>query len=124
MTSFSSICNGINNCPPINSFAPNNVKAFRIVKNVNLTDKDFKSYAELGQTAPRATAVQLCSISVYSSKAKAEHRLKINPYLGDKIACGILDNTAGKVSHPNQISGHFNWWAFDVIDRKIFFKVV
>lgn len=105
-------------CPPENAIDANGA-VFRVVKNEDLTSDDFLSHHEL-ETAITANPCSRCGVSVFNSFQKALHLQRMRPTLGNAIAEGNLNPSAGKMLLTIK-SGHIDWWSYDGVERQSFF---
>lgn len=93
----------------------------RIVKSHPPQEDDLKSHAELGL----ASAAPQCSrlgVSVFTSRDRACHRLKLSPHLGTMVASAALTADHGKLGTPNAKSGHCQWWPYAGVVRHTLFS--
>jgi hypothetical protein len=94
---------------------------FRILRAQTPTPEDFRTYAELG-LAPSAPDCARRSVSVFTSRERACHRLKLSPRLGTCVAEGTLDPSCGKMMVTKGKSGHIDWWPYEGVERHRYFK--
>ncbi|MBL8453263.1 MAG: hypothetical protein JNK97_11000 [Zoogloea sp.] len=71
---------------------------------------DLLTYLELG-LLPAADACKRASISLFSTRAQAQHRLDVSPHLGKFVASVSLTKAHGRVGKPSS-SGHIDWWPY------------
>ncbi len=97
------------NCPKadVNEF---DGTAYRVVRDNPPTKNDLLTYLELG-ILPAADACKRASISLFSTRAQAQHRLDVSPHLGKFVASVSLTKAHGRVGKPSS-SGHIDWWPY------------
>ena len=85
------------NCPKadVNEF---DGTAYRVVRDNPPTKNDLLTYLELG-LLPAADACKRASISLFSTRAQAQHRLDVSPHLGNFVASVSL-RSADSLSPP------------------------
>ena len=114
-------------CPPSSAGDAHGV-VFRFVANDPVNPGDFLSHYELG-LALQANPCRRCSLSVYKSQEIARTKLRglrmRNPKRAEKhIARGELTPAVGKPGQAGQDPDHYEWWAFDGVERHQSFRVV
>ena len=95
---------------------------YRVVQTDPPTRADLLTYLELN-LLPAADPCKRCSISLFSTLEKAQHRLEISPHLGKFVASVSLTTAHGKVSKPSS-SGHIDWWPYKGMRSPTDLKVV
>lgn len=96
--------------------------AYRVVRNDPPTGEDLLTYLELG-LLQNADPCKRGSISLFSTRDQAQHRLEISPHLGNFVASVSLTTAHGRVGKPSS-SGHIDWWPYVGMRNPADFKVV
>ena len=114
-------------CPPAAAADVDGI-VYRFVAKDPVDAEDFRSHHEL-KLALHANPCRRCSLSVYRSLEIARDRLRglrtRNPKRAEKhIAKGELTPDDGKLSQAGQDSDHYEWWAFDGVERHRTFQIV
>ena len=115
------------NCPPAEAADANGI-VFRFVANDPVHADDFRSHHEL-KLALQSNPCRRCSLSVYKSLEIARDRLRAlrtrNPKRAEKhLARGELTPADGKLSQAGRDSDHYEWWAFNSVERHRSFQIV
>ena len=100
------------NCPPL-PHSENPGVYYRLVEDArNLSDRDFKSFAELGRVSRTPAALcRDCSVSLFDSSERARNFLLNQPDFGQRqIARVNLAGNHGVVHKTDPRSGHIDWW--------------
>ena len=114
-------------CPPSAAGDASGV-VFRFVASNPIVPGDFLSHHELG-LAPRANPCSRCSLSVFDNREAARSSLKSlrNRYpdrFGRHIAQGVLNADLGKMKQAGSNASHWEWWAYEGIERHEPFLIV
>jgi len=101
---------------------------FRFVANDPIDPGDFLSHHER-KLALQSNPCRRCSLSVYKSLEIARDRLRglrtRNPKRAEKhVARGELTRDDGKLGQAGQDPDHYEWWAFDGVERHRTFQIV
>lgn len=110
-------------CPPPDA-APAQGTVYRIVREVPLTARDFRTAQELGR-ARSASACLRCGLSVLRTLADARHQCALFPALGDRMATAELRPPHGRTKLTRgKVPTHTTWWPALGVDRDSLFRVV
>jgi hypothetical protein len=114
-------------CPPEAAVDASGV-VFRFVTNNPVDPGDFQSHHELG-LARTANPCSRCSLSIFDDKDAARTKLKqlrgrYPDRFGLHIAEGTLTAEFGKMKQDGGNRSHFEWWAYDGVERHRPFRVV
>ncbi|MBV4422385.1 hypothetical protein [Clostridium tyrobutyricum] len=117
-------------CPPAQA-EQKKVKVYRLVEKENITQKDFKSYVELGNkfNPTRNPKYGEYALSVNTNYDELCNSVKSVPYLKKRfkyIATGQTYICTGVVCHDkskNQPS-HHDWWLYEEALPHKYFKIV
>lgn len=107
-------------CPPSDAVDAEG-QFFRIVKGKQCTPDDFLTQAEKGK-ALRGCPCLRVGLSILCDMESAKHYRDVYPYLGERIASGLLNPTRGKIKSSGH--GHVTWWSFSNVVRHSLFSVV
>lgn len=115
------------NCPPTAAMDANGV-VFRFATKSPVDPHDFLSHSELG-LAPRSQPCRRCGLSVYRNLASARRKLRelrdrLPDRFGPHIAEGTLFAEHGKIKQEGKDLDHYEWWAYDGIERHAPFRIV
>ena len=114
-------------CPPAATADADGI-VYRFLAKDPIDAEDFHSHHEL-KLALHTNACRRCSLSVYRSLKIARDRLRglrdRNPNRAEKhIARGELTSGDGKLSQAGQDPDHYEWWAFENVERHRSFQIV
>lgn len=114
-------------CPPASAADPDGV-VFRFAKHNPLAEEDFQSHHELG-LSPKANACSRVSLSVFRAIAPARKRLRdlrerYPARFGSHIAEGRLKPEHGKMMQVGTDPDHYEWWAYEGVERHSLFRIV
>lgn len=112
-------------CPPDDSWFPDDVTVFRIVKANPPTALDFRTTAEEGKFRNHPDQCQRRGMSVYQDLADAQLILQLYPQLGRFIAAGSLTPHHGRIRlTAGRVASHTTWWPCKNISRENGFAVI
>jgi hypothetical protein len=109
-------------CPPPEA-VPAAGDVYRIVKHDPPTAGDFLTPHEAG-TLKRRDPCLRCGLSVLLTLQDAGTLRDNFPFLGDFIACGLVDGLGVTRATPGFVSSHTTWWPYSGLDRHSPFRVV
>jgi hypothetical protein len=93
---------------------------YRLVKSNPPAIRDLETHHERG-TRRKDPACLRCGLSVFRSRADAEHQSRVFPKLGSIIAMGALQPRHGKTK-PTGKPTHTAWWIYEGVDRLAVFE--
>lgn len=111
------------NCPP-NSARELRIKAFRILKDQNPSEDDFKPYARLYDNNPRyKTLCKAYAVSFYdtlqNAKIALQEAIDRGNNLGNYIAQFELIENHGRIEYKAR-TGHLSTWFYSTWDFRNF----
>jgi hypothetical protein len=111
-------------CPPKDALCAEGT-VYRIAKTNPLDPSDFLSVREEGKPFPPERECEAAGLSLFRKHEDAVHYRRKFPYLGDRIAQGVLAKDHGKLKPtPRGRNSHVTWWPYEGIERSKLFALV